>query len=122
MSSSALFLIGVGITLMICLVFVIYLKAPLHRILLELCGTRERADFWAAFANAAFVLVPLIFAMQVVPEARPGTSAVLELAAQVKWALIGLLAAVAVVSWVLGRFIARHRVAGITPIREKILA
>jgi len=122
MSSSSLFLAGVGLTLIVCLAFVAYLKAPLHRILLELCGTRERADFWAAFANASFVLVPLIFAMQVVPDPRPQTSAVLELAAQLKWALIGLLLAVAVVSWVLGRFIVRHRVAGIAPIREKILA
>jgi uncharacterized membrane protein YhaH (DUF805 family) len=112
----------VSLTLLTCLAFVFYLKAPLRAILVELCGTRERADFWAALSHAALVLVPLIFAMQYIPEAGPGTVAVVQLATQLKWALIGLAAAVAVIALVLSRFIPRQRAAAVPHIREKILA
>jgi hypothetical protein len=55
-------------------------------------------------------LVPLIFAMQYTPDLKAGSSAVLELATQLKWALAGLLFAVLVLGWVLKGFI--HRQAG----------
>jgi len=109
MSPSVLFLVGLSITLGISMAIVIYLKAPLQRILVELCGTQERADFWLAFSNVAVTLVPLIFAMQYTPEVKGGTPAILELATQLKWALVGLLVAVLVLGWVLSRFILRPR-------------
>jgi flagellar biogenesis protein FliO len=53
-------------------------------------------------------LVPLIFAMQYTPDLKAGSSAVLELAAQLKWALAGLLLAVLILGWVLKGFIRRQ--------------
>lgn len=53
-------------------------------------------------------LLPLIFAMEYTPELKGGAPAVLEVAAQLKWALAGLLSAVVVLGWVLGRFIRRQ--------------
>ena len=111
MTNSALFLIGLGFTVITALAIVGYLRTPLHSILVELCGTRERAEFWVAFCNVTITLVPLIFAMQYTPELKAGTTAVLELSAQLKWALAGLLSAVVVLGWVLGRFIRRTSVA-----------
>jgi hypothetical protein len=104
MTPSILFSIGLAVSLVTSLAVVVYLRAALQRILVELCGTSERARFWAAFTNISVVLVPLIFALQYSPELKEGQPAVLEIAAQLKWALAGLLATVVMVGWVLSRF------------------
>jgi hypothetical protein len=106
--SSIMFLAGLVATMITALAIVAYLRAPLYSILVELSGTRERAGFWVAFSNVTLALLPLIFAMQYTPEAKPGTSVVLEVAAQLKWALAGLLSAVVFLGWVLSRFIRRQ--------------
>jgi len=108
MTTSVLFLVGLGLTLITTLAIVAYLRSPLHSILVELCGTRERAAFWVTFSNVTMTLVPLIFAMQYTPDLKAGSSAVLELAAQLKWGLAGLLFAVLILGWVLRGFIRRQ--------------
>jgi hypothetical protein len=108
MTTSVLFLLGLGLTLIATFAIVAYLRSPLHNILVELCGTRERAAFWVSFSNVTITLVPLIFAMQYTPDLKAGSTAVLELAAQLKWALAGLLFAVLVLGWVLRGFLRRQ--------------
>jgi hypothetical protein len=108
MTTSVLFLLGLGLTMIATFAIVAYLRSPLHDILVELCGTRERAAFWVSFSNVTITLVPLIFAMQYTPDLKAGSSAVLELAAQLKWALAGLLFAVLILGWVLKGFIHRQ--------------
>ena len=108
MTTSVLFLVGLGLTLITTFAIVAYLRSPLHSILVELCGTRERAAFWVTFSNVTMTLVPLIFAMHYTPDLKAGSSAVLELAAQLKWALAGLLFAVLILGWVLRGFIRRQ--------------
>lgn len=110
--SSIMFLAGLAVTIVTALAIVAYLRTPLYGILVELCGTKDRAAFWVAFSNVTLALVPLIFAMQYTPEAGPGTSLVLEVATQLKWALAGLLSAVVFLGWVLSRFIRRQVVHG----------
>lgn len=107
MTDSLLFLIGLGLTVVTAFAIVAYLRYPLHGILVELCGTRERAAFWVSFSNVTIILVPLIFAMQYTTCLK-GSTAVLELASQIKWALAGLLFAVLILGWVLSRFIRRQ--------------
>jgi len=105
MSASILFLVGIGITLSMSLTTVIYLMNPLRKILTELCGTRERADFWLAFSNVALMLTPLIFAASFPPD--PGGNLVIEIATQLKWAFIALLTAMIIIGLVISRFIPR---------------
>jgi hypothetical protein len=106
MSASSLFLVGIGITLLMSLTTVIYLMNPLRKILAELCGTRERADFWLAFSNVTLMLSPLIFAASCTPD--PRGNLVIEIATQLKWAFIGLLTALMITGWVISRFIPRQ--------------
>jgi hypothetical protein len=106
MSASSLFLVGIGITLLMSLTIVIYLMNPLRKILAELCGTRERADFWLAFSNVALTLTPLIFAASCTPD--PRGNLVIEIATQLKWSFIGLLTALMITGWVISRFIPRQ--------------
>ena len=108
MTPSVLFLMGLAATLVTSLAIVAYLRVPLHSILVELCGTGERAAFWVAFSNVTLALLPLIFAMAYAPELKGRNPAVLEVAAQLRWALAGLLGAVVVLGWVLSRFIRRQ--------------
>jgi hypothetical protein len=108
MTASFLFLVGLGLTLLTALAIVAYLRSPLHSILVELCGTPGRAAFWVSFSNVTLTLAPLIFAMQYTPCLKEGSSATLELAAQLKWALVGLLFAVLMLGWVLSSYVRRQ--------------
>lgn len=76
MTTSALFLLGLGLTFMTATAIVFYLRHPLRTILIELCGTQERAVFWVSFSNVTVTLVPLIFAMQYTPQLKPETTPV----------------------------------------------
>ena len=115
MTPTMLFLLGLMLTLITAFAIVTYLRRPLHRILAELCGTQERAQFWVSFSNVTLTLIPLIFAMQYTPELKAGTTPVLELAAQLKWALVGLLAAVLILGWVISSFIKRQAAPTVAP-------
>ena len=108
MTASILFLTGLAATMASSFAIVAYLRAPLRSILVELCGTGERAAFWVAFSNVTLALLPLIFALQYTPEVKAGTAAVFEVAAQLKWALAGLLGSVVVLGLVLRGFIRRQ--------------
>jgi hypothetical protein len=107
MSSSGLFAIGLVIAMAFSAAAVVYLRRPLLTILVDLCGSRERAGFWVAFSNVTLLLVPLLFAMQYTPALTSGETVLLEIATQLKWALFGLLAAVCVLGCVIGRFVRR---------------
>ncbi len=105
MSEVTLFLLGVGGTLAASLVVVLYLRPPLKIILLDLCGTAERANFWAAFSVVTLLLIPLIFALHYQPDPEETLPFVFLLGAQLKWALAGLALAVVVRGMVLSHFI-----------------
>jgi hypothetical protein len=65
--SLAVFLLGLGISIIIAFLLVLYLRPHLHKLLVDLCGTTERANFWAAFSNIALLLAPSIFALSYYP-------------------------------------------------------
>lgn len=79
------------------------LAPRLRRILVELCGTEARADFWAAFSLLMLILTPAVFALVGVDFASvegPGR----RLFYQFRWGAFGLLFAVAGLGAVLSRF------------------
>ena len=103
MSPVAVYVSAISLTLLASIAVVLLLRRPLLNLLIDLCGTATRAAFWAAFSNVALVLAPLLGAMH----RRPGAGEpVFELAAQLEWALGGLLASVLLVGVVLARTIA----------------
>src|SRR5947209_4829561 len=105
---------GVGVATATSAGVVAYLRRHLETILTDLCGTVERARFWAAFSNVTLILVPLIFAMDYRPEARHGAGVVFEMGTQLKYVLIGLVLTVLVLGIVISSFIPRSRPAGAT--------
>jgi hypothetical protein len=103
MSSLAIYLVTLLVTVCASVAVVLVLRPSLQRLLVDLCGTDNRAAFWTAFSTVALVLAPLLGAMHRRPVA--GGDAAFELAAQLEWALGGLLAAVLLVGVVLARSI-----------------
>lgn len=109
MSESRVFLSGVGITAVLSLTVVLYLRRHVKTILIDLCGTLERADFWTAFSNVGLVLVPFILALQFGLDVDPGTPVVVVIGRQLAQALIGLVVTMGCLGFVIGSFIPRNR-------------
>jgi hypothetical protein len=107
MSLSLLFLTGLSVTGAVSATVVIYLRNPLEKLLVELCGNESRAEFWTAFSVITVGVVPLIFALACRPGLGPSTSALLEIANQLEWGLIGMVFSVLMLGWIVGRFIVR---------------
>ena len=111
------FLLGLALTVVSCLAVVLYLKPHLHRILVDLCGTQERAAFWTAFSNITLFLVPVIFAMHMRPQPGVELSSFFQVSQQLKFALIGLVTAVVVLGWVISRFLPSRAWHDLPPLR-----
>ena len=103
MSDATIFLAGVGLTAMAAALVVWYLRPHLYGILVDLCGTTERARFWMAFSNVTLLLVPVVFAMSCRPSGD--VSVVFQVTSQLLWSLIGLVVSVIALGLVISRFI-----------------
>lgn len=109
MNPTTAFLTDVALVVIISVGTVVYVKAHLKSLLVELCGTAERASFWLAFSNVTLVLVPLIFALDYRPEFAPDRNFIFEMATQLKHAIIGFVVALTSLAIILFRFIPRDR-------------
>lgn len=110
MNPTSIFVAGVAGTGLACLGVILYFASHLRKLLIELCGTPERADFWRAFSNVMLLLVPVVFALQVAPDASQQVPATLLVANQLKWALVGLVTSVLTMGIVLSAYIPRRPV------------
>lgn len=93
MNSIVSFFIEVVMTLIIFSLVVAYLRPFLRRILVDLCGTEERAQFWTAFSNILLVGLPLIFALAYRPEATNSEELFFEMVGRLSGNLAGFLVA-----------------------------
>jgi uncharacterized membrane protein YhaH (DUF805 family) len=109
MNPTVAFLTDVLFMVLLSLGLVAYIKPHLHALLVELCGTAERATFWLAFSNVTLVLVPLIFALNYEPEVGPNQNSIFEMATQLKHAIIGFVIALSSLAVILSRFIPRDK-------------
>ena len=109
MNPTIAFLTDVGLVAALSVVLVAYVKPHLNSLLIELCGTAERASFWLAFSNVTLVLVPLIFALDYKPEVGADRNFVFEMATQLKHAIIGLVIALSSLAIILFRFMPRDK-------------
>jgi hypothetical protein len=68
MNTIILFLTEISITLLFSLLLTGYLRPHLRRVLQDLCGTVERAQFWTVFANIILIGLPFLMALGFRPE------------------------------------------------------
>lgn len=105
MNTTSAFLVSTALVLFGCSAIVAYVRRHLRSLLIELCGTPERANFWLAFSNVALIVVPLIFALGYTPELGLGKSVVFEMAGQFRYGLIGFVATLGCLAISLRKFI-----------------
>ena len=107
MNEISIFLIGLGITALTSFLIVIYFKPHLKKILLELNGDNERpANFWVAYTTIILMLVPIIFAIWIVPD-DGDVSVFFQISKQLKWSLMGLVSSLVIIGIIITRFIPR---------------
>ncbi len=99
------YLMGIGFTLALSAIIVLFLRRSLRRILADLCGTEARADFWTAFSNLLLFLVPLVFALFPPSAGHDSGSAFSDVILQLRLAVVGLVVALVVLGIFLCVFI-----------------
>jgi hypothetical protein len=100
MSNVIIYFLGVGITLTVALLVVIYLNKRYYRILVDLTKKEERAKFWLNFSNVLLLLVPLVFSMTIYPDSLFGVTS------QFKWGIVGLVLSLLVLGGIMVIYIA----------------
>jgi uncharacterized membrane protein YhaH (DUF805 family) len=114
MNAAWLFVVGLIVAITASALTLAYLRRPLFRILVDLCGTEDRAAFWLAFSNVTLFLVPVLFALHSHPASGSFAESVLGIGDQLEAALLGLVVSVVALGLVLSRFIPRNDLAGRT--------
>ncbi|HYL62652.1 MAG TPA: hypothetical protein VE077_08515 [Candidatus Methylomirabilis sp.] len=109
MTSATAFLVGAVFAAIICVGIVAYLKNHLRLLLIELCGTAERASFWLALCNVTLVAIPVIFVLGYRPELESNSNVIFEITGQLKSALVGIVITLGSFALVLLKFIPRDR-------------
>jgi hypothetical protein len=109
MTPVIIFLIGLVLTTGIVFLALLYLRSSLQAILVDLCGTGERARFWTAFSNITLFLVPFVLALNNQPPAERAVSFVFIISNQIKSAVIGFIVSVVILGMVLNRYITRSQ-------------
>lgn len=87
------FLVQLMVTLVIVLLLVGYLRPHLRKVLIDLCGTEERAQFWTAFSNILLIGLPVIFALNYRPDIGSEQDLFFDVAGKMSSNLGGLLLA-----------------------------
>lgn len=107
MQSTTAFLVGLGTTVSVSLVAVVYLRNRLKKVLMDLCGTEDRAAFWTTFSNLLLTVIPAIFALHFQPAEGAEGAWVFAMSRQIEYGLVGLAGTVVMIGFVIRKFIPR---------------
>ena len=98
------FLLEVILTLSISMLVFRYLRPFLTRILVDLCGTEERAQFWTVFSNIILVGLPLLIALTYQPEATKSEELFFEITHRISGNMLGFLFALLGIGFIVSFF------------------
>lgn len=99
------FLSEVILTLIISVLLVKYLRPFLKKILIDLCGNEDRAQFWTVFSNILLIGMPILFALNYKPESRNIEELFFEVARRLSGNLAGLLFALIGIGFIVSLFV-----------------
>ena len=83
--------IEVSLTILVCALITRYLRPYLKRVLIDLCRTEERMQFWTAFSNILLIGLPLIIALGFRTEAATFEEVIFEIIGRLSGSLAGYL-------------------------------
>ncbi len=104
MSTILSYLIEIALTAVVAALVVRYLRPFLKKVLADLCGTEERAQFWTAFSTILLIGMPMIFALDYHPEAQAAEELFFDVAGKLSGNLGGMLFALVVVGAIVSFF------------------
>ncbi|HLO14467.1 MAG TPA: hypothetical protein VK206_06550 [Anaerolineales bacterium] len=93
MNTIVSFVMELVLTLIISLLLAGYLRPSLRKVLVDLCGSEDRGQFWTVFSNILLIGMPIIFALNYKPEAANVETLFFEVAGKLSNNLGGLLLA-----------------------------
>ena len=91
MNTIFFFILEVTLTLAISMLVFRYMRPFLTRILIDLCGTEERAQFWTVFSNVILVGLPLLIALTYQPESSQAEELFFEITHRISGNMLGFL-------------------------------
>ena len=91
------YLISLAVTLTTSIFVTLLLRGALRRVLVDLCGTQDRAHFWTMFSMVMLIAMPVVIGMGYTPEAAQGNDLFFEMARQLRGNFFGYLFALAVI-------------------------
>jgi|GEM_PF-1067675 len=97
-----------ALPLIISLVAAIYLHGVIRSLLVDICGTEDRARFWTRCAVVTMIAVPLMLVLLTTDtpyNCDAARCAAKALRQTLAWTAGGILAAVGVIAYVVGRYI-----------------
>lgn len=98
------FAIEFSLTLLASILLTSYLRPHLKRVLLDLCQTDERAQFWMSFTNILLIGLPSIVALGFKPEAMTTEEAVFEIIGRLGGNMAGYLFALVGIGFIVTFF------------------
>jgi uncharacterized membrane protein YhaH (DUF805 family) len=98
------FAIEVIITFTICALTFRYMRPFLKRILVDLCGTEERAQFWTVFSSILLVGFPLLISLMYQPEKMQAEELFFELTRRTSGNLFGFMFALVGIGFIVSFF------------------
>ena len=112
MGQFSLFVTELGICLLGSGLLVAALTRPLRRLLIDACGTIERANFWVAYSAAMMVIVPLLAVVALGKSTESAGPTLAFYKAAVGSALLGLFTALAVLGIQIASLLTRRALRG----------
>jgi len=94
MNDIAAFTLDLVLTLLVAFALVLYLSPSLFRILVDLCGTQDRARFWLTFSRMLLLGIPAVAALGYQPGISLGEPWYFDMAHQLAHTAMSLLVAV----------------------------
>jgi uncharacterized membrane protein YhaH (DUF805 family) len=91
MNTIVFFILEVTLTLAISILVFRYMRPFLIRILIDLCGTEERAQFWTVFSNIILVGLPLLISLTYQPESSQAEELFFEITHRISGNMLGFL-------------------------------
>lgn len=111
MEDIILFCVEMGFSLIASVLVLVYLGSLLKQMLLDLCGTEERASFWLGFSKLIFIFLPLLtvvfFSNNDMPVSRVSAQMLRDTLSRI---LFGELAALCMVGYVIWKSISSKSV------------
>jgi hypothetical protein len=104
MNTILAFLVEVALTLILAVLLIRYLHPYLIKILVDLCGSEDRARFWSAFSNILLIGMPLAFSLNFSPLAETPEKLFFEMASKLSGNAGGFLAALIGIGFIVSFF------------------